>query len=89
MTDPQPSGLITAQPNAAVGSTAQQPEGVQPYGFAQPDDQAGEIIARIESATARLGSVEHSDGLPLTELAAELAALHGQLQSALSELDRT
>lgn len=46
-------------------------------------------VARIEAATAQLSSAEHCEAVPLTELAEQLAALHQQLQSALSELDRT
>ncbi len=46
-------------------------------------------VGRIEAALAQLGSVERCEAVPLTELAEQLAALHEQLQSALSELDRT
>jgi hypothetical protein len=49
---------------------------------------ADDPVALIEAAAAQLDDFAQSEAVPLTELAARLTALHSQLQSALSELDR-
>ena len=49
---------------------------------------ADDPVALIEAATEQLGDPAQSEVVPLTELTERLMALHGQLQSALSELDR-
>jgi hypothetical protein len=49
---------------------------------------ADDPVALIEAAAERLGDPAQSEAVPLTELAERLTALHSQLQSALSELDR-
>jgi hypothetical protein len=98
VTDPQPAARAATQPGDAVqpNDTAEpndiaQPNGTaQPWSTAQPEQQPDDVVASIAAATAWLGDAERSDTeLPLTELAERLTALHGHLQGALSELDRT
>ncbi len=72
---PQPASA-SAQPSGAAPRSAD---------TVVPSD---DVVADIEAAAARLDA-ELSDTMPLTELADRLTALHGQLQSALRELDRT
>lgn len=82
VTDPQSTaGTVPAAETvpAAVDAAAQRGSAAQP----------GDVVARLESAAERLRSAEDLDTIPLTELAEQLAALHGQLHAALSELDRT
>jgi len=94
VTDPQPTvGGVLPQPGAAEPQSAQpEQRTAQPRDHvAQPGDMAqpGDVVTQLESAADRLRSADGLDTMPLTELAEQLAALHGQLQAALSELDRT
>ncbi|HEX2902672.1 MAG TPA: hypothetical protein VHO01_04375 [Jatrophihabitans sp.] len=47
-----------------------------------------ELVEQIEAAVAELGRPQDADGIELSQLAEQLAALHSGLQSALTELDR-
>jgi len=87
VTDPQQTAVgVPPQPGAAGPQTAQSGQAAQPGDVAA---QPGDVVAKLESAADRLRSADGLDTMPLTELAEQLAALHGQLQAALSELDRT
>ena len=97
VTDPQSTARAATQPwdaapedTAEPNDTAQPKDTAQPGDTAQPEQQPDDVVAWIEAATGWLSDAERSDTeLPLTELAERLTTLHGQLQGALSELDRT
>ena len=72
---------------AAVTEHLETPDTTQLDVAAQP--AATDLVRQLESVAARLDSADQLDSMPLTDVAEQLAVLHGQLQSALSELDRT
>lgn len=54
----------------------------------EQDEATEDVLGRIENSVAELGGPEAFAELPLAEAAARLDALHGELQNALTDLDR-